>query len=165
MRKDYCFITDWLKKRYKDSQTYRLIKVFWEGTKINFRYRFLGKISEINKENNSVILNNSRFIRWVLNLSNIWKYRILNYAKTSIILESVKEIKKEVYFSPVKISSIIIVTAILTNISFSILFNKEIGLLSWVIRTLLFFAGLAGLSSNATWEDVKKTNFILKYLK
>lgn len=162
VKKKYCFTIDWLDRIYINSQIVRLIETFWEGAKINFKYSFLRKITEIKEENNLVIFDNSRFVRWSLDIYKKWKYRLVNYPRISTTMDSIQEIKKGLYFFPIKTGSIIVVTVISVNILLSILLHKEIRLLGWIMRGLVLFIGLNGLSSQANWEDIKKTGFFLK---
>jgi len=155
-------IEQWLDKVYYDSQTYKIIARFWNGARINFKYSFLGKISEIFGERNIIILDNSMLAKWLLNLYNMWKLKIAGYTKTSRAMSQLVSVKRDIYFSPVKTGSIVVVAAILINIIFSVLLSEKIILIGWIIRLIFLFIGLRGLSCNANWEEVKKTSFVLK---
>lgn len=58
-------------------------------------------------------------------------------------------------------ASIIAVIAITTNILSSILLNKNIGLSNLLVHLALLLVGIGGISSSATWQEVKKTSFLL----
>lgn len=160
-------MVDWLDKKYLDSRAYRLTRVFWEGTRNNFRYSLLGRITEIKEKDNLEIFNNSRLLKWSLGkYKNLKSYnnRIIKRLKTTVIFSSVQAIKKEFRLSPLKICGIIGVTAILINTAASLLLKKEIGLLGWSLRVIFLFLGWSGLFCNASWKDTKRTSFVLKYM-
>jgi len=117
-----------------------------------------------NEECGLIILGNSKLISLALGLYRAGKSRLLNYAKTSLAVGFIKNIKKELYLSPIKNTSTIVMSAILTNIFFCIWVNKKTRLLDWIMQILLLFIGITGLLSLASWEDIKKTSFILKWL-
>ncbi len=110
-------------------------------------------------------LKNSKFLKWVLFLYKTWQNKVVCYSKTSTIIRMIREVEKELYFSTFKTSSIIILTATLTNIFFSLVLCKRIGFLGWSLRGVFLFIGLAGLSSDATWRDIKKTSYFLNKIK
>ena len=66
--------------------------------KVCFRYSFLGRITEIGEEGHPEILDNSKVVRWVLNIYNIWKDRIISWANSSAMINSVVEVKKSCIF-------------------------------------------------------------------
>jgi len=158
----YCFFEEQLNETYKNSQTYRITQGLKNKIKVYFRYSFLGTISEIKENENNIVLEESKIVRYLINSYKKFKLRAISYFDTSIARSSLNELTKELYFSPIKNLSIIIVVAILINIIFSILLKKEIGLLGWFIRIFFLLIGLNGLSSNATWEDIKKTSYFIK---
>lgn len=119
-------------------------------------------IAKIKKENNLVVLDNSRFTRWSLDIYKKWKHRIVNYAKTSIVMDSIQEIKKDLYFSSIKTCSTIVVTAISVNILVSILLHKEIGLLGWIMRILFLFISANGIFCNTDWQTIKSNSIIFE---
>ncbi len=155
-------IEQWLDKVYYDSQTYKIIARFGNGARINFKYSFLGRISEIFEERNIIILDNSMLAKWLLNLYNKWKLKIAGYTRTSRAMDQLVSVKRDIYFSPVKTGSIVVVAAILINIIFSVLLSEKIVLIGWIIRLIFLFIGLSGLFCNVDWEEVKKTSFLLK---
>lgn len=165
-RKIYRFMEGWVDRIYKESQTHRLIKISWEGINVNFRYSLLGKITEINNKDNLVILSNSKFVKWFLGVYKTCGERAISYLRINIVTSTVMgwigEAKKELYFLSVKTSSIILVTIISTNIFFSILLSREIGLLGWIIRMSFLFVGLAGLFCNARWKDIMRTSYFIR---
>lgn len=154
----YCFIEGWLYTIYKNSKIHRLISSFWATTKASFEYCFLGRIAEIKVNDYSVILNNSNFMRWLSNKYNILKHIITKNSKSSTIIISIKETKKELYFLPIKTCGIIVVTSILINTALTILLKQKLGLSNWTIRILFLSIGLGGLFCDADWETIKSTS-------
>ncbi len=155
------FIKAWLGEVCKDSRIYRLTQTFRSATKICFRYSFLGRFTEAKWDRRFAISENIKTVRCVWVIYRPLQEKLISYSRTSAAIDSAGRIKKELYSSPIKISSIIVVAAILTHIFFSLLLNKEIALLGWVARGLFLFLGLGGLFCNADWQDLRKTSFLL----
>ena len=159
----------YLVRVYNDSHTNKLMNVFWEGAKINFRYSFIVKITEIGLQDYTFILKNSKFVNWLLTLYKTRKLSIINYIRTSDIVNLAITIRKELNIFPVKTGSIIIITALLTNIFFSILLEKKIEMLHWFEQLLILFSGLGIIFCSSRWEETKETsvviNFINRYCK
>lgn len=158
----YCHIELWLGNLFKNSHISNTIQNFWQTTKITAGYSFLGKISDIEIENYSLVFYNSKFIKNLFQISEILKNKIRFYLERSTSVTWIKETEKELYLSPIKIGSTILIAGILTNILFSFLFYKEIRLLGLVMRGLFLIIGLGGLFCEANWEDIRNTSFILK---
>lgn len=169
-REAFCSIEQWLERVYKESQIYRLIKAFWVTTKIIFRYSFLGKITEVTEEDNTKkILENSRLVKSLRYLCDHWKDRIDGYLKTSSLINYTIELKNGIITLPVKSVSIVIVVAILTDITFSILFknsiHNETGLLGWIIKVALLLLGFAGLFCEVSLENPKKSSLFIGWIE
>lgn len=81
----------WLENLYSNNQTSILIQRLWDKIRICFRYSFLGRITELKEENSLLIWDNSIFFNWLLNKYKILKYKIINYTKTSIVLNLIKK--------------------------------------------------------------------------
>lgn len=96
-----------------------------------------------------LILVNSKLIKRLLSFYNKWKYNLLNYPRIKAVIRLTEKPEKKLYFARIKTIGVIAITAILTNIFFSILLKKEIGPIGWIIRLLFLFVGLAGLFCNA----------------
>ena len=148
-------------KIYQNSQIHKILKRGWQGTKTNFRYSFLGRITEINDQPNPAILENSAVVKKVIRLFYSWQDKITNCAKTSALVDNVQGLKKELYFLPLKTGSFIVLSAITTNIILSLVLHKEINTLGWIIRISLLIASWGGLSSPIQWEELKKTSWVL----
>lgn len=155
-------IERWVDWVYCDSRTYKITGRFWSGTRVVFKYSFLGRVAEISEKISAPALDNSNLAKCPLNLYNMMKLKIADYARTSTSVAALLSAKRDIYVSPVKIGSVIVVIAILINTIFSVLLNKEIVLAGWVIRLIFLFIGLSGLFCNADWEEVKETSFVLK---
>ena len=147
---------------YYNSHSYRLLKGFWEKIKICFRYSFLGKITAIEQEKAFVSLTHSRTVQYLINFYQRWIDKIINYSRASLTTESAKYTKEEFRLSPMKITSTIVVTAIIVNVALSIVLQKQIGLWGWLLRGLFLFVGVGGISCGADWPTVKRNSAILK---
>ena len=146
---------------YRDSQIYRMTKVFREKIKVCFRYSFLGRITEI-KEANPALLDNSRVVQYLINFYKRWRDKVTHYSKASSIVSLARDTKEQVIFCPVKIISIITVTTILVNAALSVILQKQIDLWSFLIQVLFLFAGTVGLSCEAGWSTVKESSVFLR---
>lgn len=151
-------------KIYQNSQIHKTLSAFWQGTKTNFRYSFLGRITEINDQPNPAILENSAVVKKIFRLFYSWQDKITNCAKTSALVDNTQGLKKELYSLPVQTGSLIILSAIITNIFLSLVLHKEINALGWIIRISLLIASWGGLSSPVQWEELKKTSLMMNYL-
>lgn len=150
---------------YKDSWIKKTREKLISQAKTCFRYSFLGKITEIGEEDNTEIIHNSKVAKWMIDSYNILKNIIANYSPSSIIMNSTLEVKKELHSSPVKAGGMILFTAILSNILLSLLLHKEIGLLGWIIRTVLLLAAFWGIFCGVGWEELKKTSWFIRYIE
>lgn len=149
---------------YKNSQTFIPIQRLWDKIRICFRYSFLEKITNTREEGNNMVFNESKVVRWWINLYRKRKQEVSFFLKISRTNSSVKELKKELNYLTVKNTSIIMVVAILTNIMLSILLKKQILLLGWIIRYLLLSMGISGLFCNATWKDIMRTSYFIRQI-
>lgn len=158
----YCLLIDGLVKISKDSQIYALMMKFWDGAKINFKYSFLGRIFGIKKENNPVILQNSRFVRWLTDMLGSLKFKVIGCGRTSEAIKITTELKEEMYLSPFKSIGIILFAATFANILFSLAFHRQMGAFAWIIRLMFLFVGIASFYCNADWKTIKETSFFLR---
>jgi len=151
-------------KVYLDSQTCKLIFKLQNGTSLNFKYSFLGRISKIGQGQNLAILETSRAVGRLRELFDKYRDKMLNYLKTSVIANSISTLNKNLYLFPVKTASIIIIIVMITNILLSILLKKEIWLLGWFVYGVFLFIAVNGLYSNISLEELAKTSYFLKCL-
>ena len=149
---------------YHNSQTHRLTRGFWGKIKICFRYSFLGRTTEL-KQVSPVILDNSQVVQYMIDFYKKWKDKIVNYLGTSSTVGLAKDTKKELYFSPVMIISIIVVSAITVNVFLSIILQRQIGLWGWLIRGLFLFTAVSGLFCQTDWSTVKESSVFLRKMR
>ena len=149
---------------YHYSQTYRLLNELWGKIKICFRYSFLGRTTEL-KQVSPVILDNSQVVQYMIDFYKKWKDKIVNYLGTSSTVGLAKDTKKELYFSPVMIISIIVVSAITVNVFLSIILQRQIGLWGWLIRGLFLFTAVSGLFCQTDWSTVKESSVFLRKMR
>ncbi len=161
--KKYCLFEEWL------SEIYKKTKIIFSGITAIFQYNFLGRVIENKKEDNlKEILENSRFVKRLLKTYDDWRKRVTDYLNTSLTVKHVIGVKRELYVSPVRTGSVIVVIAILSNIFFYALFGnsmqKEIRLFGWIIRGMLLFVGLAGLFCEVSLKNLKSSSLFLKWI-
>lgn len=149
-------------KFYRESQLYNLVRVFQQGTGINFRYSFLGRFINQTREGSRVISKNSGLCLFLLSLFKKTESRISGYLKTSAFFDSVKAIKTE--FKSPRTTAILLLTIILTNILILLLFNKEISFFSWFVRIIFLLMSIIGLGCAGDRQKLKETSFIAKYI-
>ena len=134
-----------------------------------FRYSFLGRITEIREEGClKEVLENSRFVKRLLKMRNKYRKRVASVLETGSAGRRIVQFKNELYIFPVKVGSIIIVIAILFNVSFYVLFRntmcKEMGLLGWIIEGILLSMGLVGIFCKAGLIDLMETSLFIKWI-
>src|SRR3989338_4326780 len=149
---------------YQNSQIHKTLKRFWQGARTNFRYSFLGRITEIGDRPNPEILENSTVVKKITSLVYYWQDKITNCAKTSVLVDNTQGLKKEFYSLPVQTGSFIVLIAAITNIILSLALHKEINTLGWIIRISLLTVSWGGLSSPVQWEELKKTSWALNHI-
>lgn len=160
----YARIEQMLIDIYYNSQTHRLTKGFREKIKICFRYSFLGRITE-ERETTPLTLDNSQVVQYMIDFYKRWKNKIIRYSKISLTVGLAKDTKEELYFSPVRVISIITVTTIMINVVLSIVLQKQIGLWGWLMRVLFLFLGFGGLFCRVDWLTVKKNSVFLRKMQ
>lgn len=160
----YSILEEKTSSMYLDSLTHRLIKKVNETIKICFRYSFLGKITQI-RETKPALLDDSWVVQYLIHLYKRWKYKITHYLGNSSAANLVKDAKEELYFSSVRMLSLIIIITILINAILSVILQKQMDLWSFFMRILLLFAGTAGLSCEADWLTVKENSVFLRKLQ
>jgi hypothetical protein len=149
----------------KDSLIYKLFQGLRNNIGVCLKYSFLGRMVDINNERGKLIFEESSLLKYLIDLFKISRHNIMSSLNSSSINSFLIEFRKDIYLSPLKTLSIILVTTTITNISFSILLKKQIGLFTLIIQGLFLFIGLQCISCNVNWQDLKKTSFILKHLR
>lgn len=150
---------------FKQSQLYKVIEIFQQQAKERFSYFFKKKDFRRKLESDLTSLYNSKIITWLLIIAKTWKNRIPNYLISSTTVNSTKELRKELFLSPLKTINIIIVAAILSNVSVAMLVNKRIEPLGWFSRVCFLFIGVRGVFSDVTWQDIKQNSYFMKYIR
>jgi len=154
----------WLNRAVNGSQIYKSINILREEARVNFKNSFLGRITELGQKYDSVILDNSRFVKLSMNLIKEYKYKMSNYLGTSAINISIMKLNNGFRQFSIKTTSKIMIVVILTNVIFSILLRNEINLLGWFMRGLLLFIAINGLYSDVAWEELIKTSYLINRL-
>lgn len=129
---------------------------------VYFRYSFLERVSRVEQEKSSLILENSKFI---VKTAGAYKALIkifLKHFRETMTESSLIGLKEDFYKSTLRTSGIIFTVAVLTGISFSALFNSHIGLWGWIIRGILLFLGVSSLASNVDWPSLKNSSVIFR---
>ena len=162
--KSHDYIKQGLIGIYHNSQTCKLAKGLWARVKICFRYSFLGRITET-KQTTSGTLDNSRVVEHLFKFYKKWKDKIILCFKVSSTIDLAKDAKKDLYFFPVRIISIIVVTAITINVFLSIVLQKQISLWGWLIRGLLLFVSISGIFCKADWLTIKRSSVLLRKMR
>lgn len=149
-------------------QAYENIRIKRTGEKLIsqvmacFRYSFLNKITEIGGENNIEIIHNSKAVKWIADSYNILTNRIVNYASSSIIMNSTVGVKKELHSLPVKAGGIVVFTAVLSNSFLSLVLHKEVGPWGWIIRVAFLCVAFWGIFCEVSWEELIKTSWLIR---
>lgn len=149
---------------YRNSLIHRLINRFWEKVKICFRYSFFGRITET-RQINPEILDNSRVVQYLFGFYERRKSKIIKSFEASSTIDLAKDTKKDLYFSPVRVTSIIVVIAITVNVFLSIVLQKQIGLWGWLMRGLFLPVAISGLFCKTDWPTVKRNSVFLRKIR
>ncbi len=150
---------------YKESKLCALIVGLWKGLKFCFKYSLLGKITEIGRYKDSAVINESGFLSFFKQNYIKYKGRSVDYLYSSVVLAALKKNLNKYSIPPLKTLSIIIILITGCNIALKLLLNETIGLLEWLVQAAFLFGCIAGLFSNAKWDEIKKTSFILRSLR
>lgn len=152
---------------YKNSLIYNLTKSVSSAIKNNSKYSFLGRIAELETKNCFSIFENSIsasfFIRLFL-MAHFKSIELKYYLQTSIFVKFFKWIKNKLSMAPAEATGIFVISLIIANIFMTIIFNRRIELIGWVIRGIFLMFGLAGIFCKAGWKDLGKTAYVIKYI-
>ena len=91
-------------------------------------------------------------------------FNVRALASEIFTINSAVEVKKELYFLPVKTGGMVVFTAVLTNMLLSLFLHKEIGMFGWSMRGVLLVVGFLGMFCGVGWEELKKTGWIMKWI-
>jgi len=148
---------------YKNSCINTSIKRVFNKINVYFKYSFFCKVTNI-KEEDPRIMNNSKAIKKIKDTYILIKGWILNYLNNSLTIASGRKIKKEFHSKPTKISSIILVSAIFSNVVLSKILQKEINLWAWLMRGLFLFLGISSFFCDIDWPTIKENSIILRLI-
>jgi hypothetical protein len=73
------------------------------------------------------------------------------------------EIARDISLLPVRIISILVVSALPINAFFSVLLRKEINTYGWIMRGVIFLLGICGLFCDADLEKVKCNSVVYRF--
>jgi len=147
---------------YKDSHAYRLVNGFGAKIKTFFRYSFLGRNAEIRQGVGHIILENSYVAKYTFSLYKKCKAKIINYLRMCLMVEALRDLKTELYFSPIKTISIFMVIATAVNVVLCFIFKRPIGIWGYLMRGLFLFVGIPGIYCKADWSAVKANSIFFK---
>jgi len=157
------FLNNRIEEIYLNSYTRKMLKRLMSNIKVYFNHSYLAKLTEI-KEERSRILDNSLFGSLILNSFKKLKIKFKFYLKKSFIYSLIEGLTDKFKTSFLEFAGLIIISAILTNLFFTNFLYREIGLLGWITRFVLLLIGTAALFCSVSWENFKKTSFVLKYI-
>jgi len=163
--KTYLVLEAWLTTAFKNSKSYLIFSGLSHKLKAYSRESSLVKIiNEICEKNGSPIFEGSIVINRTADLIKKQRAKLKFYLKTSQSDNLLAETKKELLSSPLKITSRIAVIAVITNITLSFSINRPPCLSVWIVEAVILFIGLNGISSETTWEEIKKTSKFIKFI-
>lgn len=110
-----------------------------------FRHSLLSKIIESEENNKAKTSYSGKTMRLLSKPCSILRGIFANYSSNSVIMESIKKIKDEIFFYPFTSAGIIMFTATITYIFLSIVLRREICILGWAMSLLLLCSGCAGM--------------------
>jgi len=116
-------------------------------------------------ERYSVILNDSKFFALISKLILVPVFFTVKNTKNSFSIILIKRLKQHIFCYTVQSFSVVIISAISTNIILFILTGKMMPNLHLFIQIILLFICAFGLFSRAKWDDIKNGSFLLRYLR
>lgn len=147
---------------YQQSQIHRLIGEFGEKIKVCFRYSCLGGIAETKVI--AAALDNSLITQYLIGFYKSWKDRIISYLKISLAIKLAEDTKKGQVLSPVRIVSVVVITAVVANALLSFVLHQQISQWGWLIRGLFLFVAIFGIFCQADWSTVQESSIFLRKL-
>jgi hypothetical protein len=126
-----------------------------------FRYSFMSKILAINIGGQAALLENSRIMSWFIKCVKRANYLISKVSYFNLF----PGLKRLFLRFPVRMLSLIGISATLTNILLLSLLKNEISLFSWLVRIIFFLACLAGLFCHGNYQEIKEESVILNFMK
>ncbi len=89
---------------------------------------------------------------------------ILEFQKTSRCSIIIRKAKDCIALNPVNNLGLVILIAVMTNITLSLLLTKEFGFVSWFMRVNLILIGTVWVSCKVELNDLKKTSLCYKLI-
>ena len=111
------------------------------------------------------ILDNSRIISWITACIRFLKKRRIEYSAGSRIFRLIKVFTKQLYLLPVKSASTILLPLVILNLLFSSLLDLKFQPIALIMKFLIITLLTAGLYSSASWNSIRGSSYILKYIK
>ena len=87
------------------------------------------------------------------------------YAPTSKVIMMIKDVRNEIYFSPLRGLGLIMLAATFTNIAISLLLAKKSGPMAWFIRVNFLIIGVIWISCKVGLKKLKRTSLWLRMIK
>lgn len=141
----YCLFLSRVKNTNSNSVTGKTLNGVIAISTRYFRHSLLNKIIESEENNKAKTSYSGKTMRLLSKPCSILKGIFADCSNSSVILESIKKIKDEIFFYPFTTAGIIMFTATITNIFLSIVLRREICILGWVMSLLLLCSGCAGM--------------------
>lgn len=148
---------------YQNSKILYLRTFFRAGLARFLKYSFLRRIADIREGGSFEIPDNSRIIRYVINVCGNAKSRLISCADSSRAYAFLREISKEFYILPLRKTGIVIIAAVTVNTVLAFVFQAQIaGVWPWLTRGIFLFIGIAGLFCGSGWPELKSGSSFLK---
>ena len=162
--KRVCRLEQGIANIYQGSLTHRIISSSWKKILACIKFSFIGKISELKKTDTAVLIN-SKAIQYFSDFFSTSKDKIILYLNNSEIFDSLRNIKKEFIFFPIRTVSFILIPMNMIYILLSVVLQKEISLRGWILLLGFLFIGISGLSCKSDWQDIFQSSLFLKCIK
>lgn len=104
------------------------------------------------------------FCRRIENFYYFFRPRLYSLCTYSQTFKTFQSMKKAFYLFPVKMLGVIVSVSVLTNIV-NTFFKHGSGSTFWLLKIFILFLGLNGLFCNLSWDDLKKTSLVYKFLQ
>ncbi|MFH1202725.1 MAG: hypothetical protein V1674_07605 [Candidatus Omnitrophota bacterium] len=149
---------------FESGHLYSLINFLKNPPKDSYVFSVIKKSARFNCKS-TVYFNNSRIIRYCKKSSSMLKTEVAILFGTSKIINSIKLLEENFSSIPIRTGSIIIITAIITDMLMSVGFHKEISLLRWMLLGSSLLFCFIGFFCKATWQDIVRNSLSLKWIK
>lgn len=165
-REKYLGLERNIEAAYRDSGTYRMIRLFRSKAALAFCCSLLGRVSELkDRYPASKILDDSKIAKRAFNSYTQGKISLANCYKDSKIKHLVTNVKGARYLLPVKAAGAILFAAVLVSIALFLLTRSRISAFGWIIRGMLLFAALWAMFSWAGRGELIETSWFIKRIR